>query len=339
MRILKIVLIAIAILIGLYLLISLFLPSNYNVSRTININSSRRAVFNQVNEFRNWEAWSPWMAKDSTLALRYSDNSEGKGANLSWTSELTNNGSQQIIAVFEMDTIRTALNFEGGDPANEYWYFNAAGDNRTELTWGRTGELSFFNRFSGLFIDGNIGGDFETGLSNLKYLVESQKGEFVERPVNTVSKDSIIYLSVTETVNMASLADEGSALYARNYGKILLQLGKKADSIINGAPFAIYHEWNEETRQATIEFCIPVDTTSIEVEDEVKRRILSQSQGLEVDFYGPYALVGQAHLIIEEYAANNNVQLAPFGIEFYVSDPAEEPDTSKWLTKVYYPKL
>lgn len=339
MRILKIVLIVIAILIGLYLLISLFLPSSYNVSRTININNSPRAVFTQVNDFRNWEAWSPWMSKDSTLALRYSDNSAGVGANLSWTSEINPNGSQQITELVDMDTLRTSLNFEGENPAIEYWYFNAAGDNRTEVTWGRTGELSFFKRFSGLFKDGKLGGDFETGLSNLKYLVESQKGEFVERPVNTVSKDSIIYLSVTESFNMARLADEGSVLYARSYGKILMRLGKKADSIITGPPFAIYHEWDEETRQATIEFCIPVDTTRIEVEDDIKRRILSKSEGLEVDFYGPYSLIGQAHLIIEEYATANSLKLAPFGIEFYVSDPAEEPDTSKWLTKVYYPKL
>lgn len=339
MRILKIVLIVLGVLIGLYLLISLFLSSTYDVSRTININSARRAVFVQVNDFRNWEAWSPWQAKDSTMVIRYSGDTEGEGASFSWTSDISKGGNQQINKVIDMDTIYTTLNIEGEGAANGYWYFNNTGENRTEVTWGLRGDLPFFLRIMGLFMDGAIGPDYETGLSNLKYLVESQKSEFIERPVNTVEKDSIIYLSVRENVNMTRLADEGSALYARNYGKILLMLGKKADSVITGTPFAIYHEWNEETRQADIEFCIPVDTTRIETEGEVNRRILSKSEGLEVDFYGPYSLVGQAHVLIEEYAKNNEVQLAPIGIEFYVTDPAEQPDTSKWLTKVYYPKL
>ena len=96
MRILKIVLFVLAGLVGLYLLISLFLPSNFDVHRTININGSKRAVFEQVNDFRNWEAWSPWLAGDSTMVFKYTDDTEGEGASYSWTSENSGNGNQQI---------------------------------------------------------------------------------------------------------------------------------------------------------------------------------------------------------------------------------------------------
>jgi len=339
MRILKIVLIVILVIIGLYLLISLFLPSSFNVARTININASQRAVFVQVHDYKNWEAWSPWLPKDTTMVLRYGPITAGEGATYSWTSDQDPNGNQQMIKVVEMDTILTKLNFEDQEPADGYWYFAKAGEGRTSVTWGLKGDLPFFGRIFGLFADGQIGNDFEAGLSNLKYLVESSKSEFIERPVQTVEKDSIIYLSISENVDMASLSEEGSMLYARNYSKILYFLGKRKDSIVVGNPFAIYHEWDEETRQARIEFCIPIDTTSIETEGEINRRILSRSSGLEVDYFGPYSLVGQAHVQIEEHAENQSLDLAPFGIEFFVTDPGAEPDTSKWLTKVYYPVL
>lgn len=338
MRILKIILIIILILVGLYLLISLFLPSRFDVSRTININGPQRAVFAQVSDFKNWEAWSPWLAEDSTMTFKYPDKTSGKGASYSWTSENMGNGNMQMLEVIDMDTLRTAINFEGMDPANGYWYINDVSKNRTQVTWGFTGELSFFERFYGLFMEGMVASSFETGLGNIKYLVESQDNQLVELPVNRVSKDSITYLSVTETISMTDMAELGSELFARNYGRILSYLGKKAASLITGPPFAIYHEWNEETRQTTIEFAIPVNT-ELPGEDDIKKRILSASQGLEIDYRGPYSLTGQAHVQIEEYAKNNDVELGSFGIEFYVSDPAVEPDTSKWLTKVYYPTL
>ena len=134
MRILKIILIVLAVIIGLYLLISLFLPSNYEVSRIININSAKRPVFAQVNDFRNWEAWSPWQAKDSTMVVRYTSDTEGEGANFSWTTDQSKDGNMQIVSVSGMDTILTKLNFEGDDPVDGYWYFSSAGEGLTEVT-------------------------------------------------------------------------------------------------------------------------------------------------------------------------------------------------------------
>ncbi len=338
MRILKIILIIVLVLLGLFLLISLFLSSSYNVSRTININGSQKAVFAQVNDFKNWEAWSPWLAEDSTMVFRYGDQTKGKGARYSWTSEKMGNGNQQIISINGMDTLLTSLNFEGRDPANGFWYLNEVGKNRTQVTWGITGELGFFKRWQGLFIEGRVANSFETGLGNIKYIIESQKVEIVEFPVTEVNKDSITYFSVTEMVSMTDISELGSEIFARNYGRILNSLGKKADSLITGPPFAIYHEWNEETRQTQIEFGIPV-RSDIEADEYVDKRILSTSSGLEVNFLGPYALTGQAHTRIKEHATANEIELAPFGIEFFVTDPSLEPDTSKWLTKVYYPVL
>ena len=285
MRILKIVLIIILVIIGLYLLISLFLPGKYDVNRTININAPQRAVHSQVIDFKNWEGWSPWLGQDSTMVLKYGSQTSGKGASYSWTSEEMGNGNMQMISATP-DTIRTTLNFEGQDPANGYWYLNEVGKGRTEVTWGLNGELSFFERIAGLFMEGQIGGDFEAGLGNLKYLVESQKTKLIELPVNEVSKDSIVYFGITEDVSMADMAELGSELFARNYSRILAHLGKKKDSVISGSPFAIFHTWDENTRQASIEFAIPVQT-DMEGPDDIRKRVLADSRGLEVNFLGP----------------------------------------------------
>ena len=55
-----------------------------------------------------------------------------------------------------------------------------------------------------------------------------------------------------------------------------------------------------------------------------------------VDYYGPYDKVGPAHLAIDRYFKENGLTLKPPVIEEYVTDPTKEPDSSKWLTRIYY---
>lgn len=335
MRVLKLILIILAILFGVYVLINLFLPSTVVVQRSINIKGSKRAAFEQVVDFRNWEAWSPWLSKDPTMRFQYNEQTAGEGASYSWTSEENEGGSMRINKVVDTDSIRTHIIFNGMGEADGFWSFTRINDSRTEVTWGFETEYPFFIRIFGQFLKGSIASDFETGLANIKYLVESQKIETVESPVNKVEKDSIPFFSVTETIDMAEFAENGSEYFARNFTKVVNYLGKEMQNT-TGPPFAIYHEWDEETRQTTIEFCIPV-LTELEERDDIQKRVLSASQGLEVDFMGPYELTGKAHQMIEEYALENQIDLMGIGLEFYVTDPSEEPDTSKWLTKVYYP--
>ena len=336
MRILKLVLIILGGLIGLFLLISLFLPSKVEVNRSINIKGSKKAVFEQINEFRNWEAWSPWLADDPSMTFNYSDQTAGEGASYSWNSDdPQNRGSQRITKVYEMDSLFTHMVFENAGEADGKFTFIQINDSRMELTWAFQTEFSFFMRWMGLLVEGDVANSFETGLANIKYLVESQKIKTIESPVKEIDKDSVNFFSITQTVSMAEFAENGSEYFARNYTKIINYLGKELQKV-EDAPFAIFHEWDEETRQSTIEFCIPI-ITDLEEQDDIQKRMMAASKGLEVDYYGPYELTGKAHKLIEDYALENQIDLLGVGLEYYVTDPSEEPDTNKWLTKVYYP--
>lgn len=338
MRILKLVLIILGALIGIFLLVNLFLPSKVEVSRSINIKGSKQAAFDQVIDFRNWETWSPWLAQDSTMAFKYTERTKGEGAAYSWTTKKPEGGgSQRITRVVGIDSIFTHMVFEEQGEADGTWAFTQINENRTEVTWGFTAEFPFFFRIMGLMVEGQVANDFETGLANIKYLVESQKIKTVESPITMVEKDSISFFSITQNVDMAEFAENGSEYFTKNYTKIVNYLGKEMQKV-KDAPFAIFHEWNEETRSTTIEFCIPI-LTDLEEKEDIQKRVLSKSKGLEVDYYGPYELTGKAHKMIEDYALENKVDLAGIGLEFYVTDPSEEPDTSKWLTKIYYPSL
>jgi effector-binding domain-containing protein len=59
-------------------------------------------------------------------------------------------------------------------------------------------------------------------------------------------------------------------------------------------------------------------------------------KALKVDYYGDYAGSEQAHVAIMEYIDQNGLTAKEPVIELYITDPGMEPDTSKWLTTIYY---
>jgi effector-binding domain-containing protein len=71
--------------------------------------------------------------------------------------------------------------------------------------------------------------------------------------------------------------------------------------------------------------------------DEIEFRVIPQGTALQIDHFGEYDGTGPAHYAIEDYANENGLKLSNLAIEAYVTDPAEELDTSKWLTQVIYP--
>jgi hypothetical protein len=61
---LKKILIALAAIIGIFLIVVAMQPADFRVERTTNIAAPQADVFAQVNDFHKWDAWSPWAKLD-----------------------------------------------------------------------------------------------------------------------------------------------------------------------------------------------------------------------------------------------------------------------------------
>ena len=76
---------------GLFLLalilISFLFPSTIKVSRSIEVNAPMDRVFDQVNDLRNWEKWSPWKRMDPTMVMTFSNPPVGQNAFYKWESQ------------------------------------------------------------------------------------------------------------------------------------------------------------------------------------------------------------------------------------------------------------
>ena len=138
------------------------------------------------------------------------------------------------------------------------------------------------------------------------------------------------FVAVRETVQM----DKVTEFFTNSLGKAM-QAAQEKGAEIAGAPCGLYFTWDEATKTTDMAGAIPVKAkTEINGFSAVE---IPASEALLVEYYGDYHNIGDAHTAMEQYIAATGMKTTPPAIEAYITDPGQEPDASKWLTKVYYP--
>lgn len=177
MKILRGVLIALVVLIGLFVLGGFLLPQQSSFTRSIVISRPQAEVFRVLNGFAEFNEWSPWHDLDPNAAYSYEGPASGVGAMMAWSSEdpSVGKGSQRITQVDAPNRVDVELAFEGQNPALS-WYELSANGNATEVTWGFSTDFGSnpINRYFGLLIEDFVGADYERGLQQLKQYAESK---------------------------------------------------------------------------------------------------------------------------------------------------------------------
>ncbi|MEZ4502176.1 MAG: GyrI-like domain-containing protein [Dehalococcoidia bacterium] len=100
-----------------------------------------------------------------------------------------------------------------------------------------------------------------------------------------------------------------------------------------GPPFVRYltmgNEWDFEAGA-------PV-ATAVPGEGRVEASSLAGGEVAVVTYTGPYEGVGEAHEAIGTWLAEQGRLPSGPPWDSYVTDPMQEPDSTKWRTDVYYP--
>lgn len=173
----KKILMALVGLVAVLVVVGLILPASTHVERETTIAASPEQVFGMVNDFQNFNRWSPWAERDPKTKYTFEGPSSGVGAKMSWASDHPNvgSGSQEIIESKPHTLVRTALDFGDQGQAVAFFKIEPAGEG-TKVTWGFDTDAGYnlIGRYFGLILDGMLGPDYERGLANLKRVTESQ---------------------------------------------------------------------------------------------------------------------------------------------------------------------
>jgi len=170
-------LIALAAVVIVFVAIVAMQPSDFRVARTALIAAPAPAVFAQVNDYRNWKAWSPYEKLDPAMKKTYEGAAAGTGAIYTWAgNSQAGEGRATITESRPSELIRIKLEFLKPFAATNTaeFTFKPEGE-RTAVTWSLTGTRNFMFKAVGLFMnmDKMVGSQFEEGLAQLKSVAEA----------------------------------------------------------------------------------------------------------------------------------------------------------------------
>ncbi len=335
MNYLKRIALVLLLFIVIIVIVSIFLPSSFQMERKIIIDADKEQVFNQVNELKNWKNWAPWALKDQIIyhnEASYSSNSSGEGAIFKWDSENdeVGKGSLEIVESTPHSYIKTITNFGFIESFGE-WYFNDV-ENGIEVVWGMKVEFGFnpFSKFFGLFIEDQVAPDYKLGLERLKLFAENLPKIHQVKVKKELMERDLWFLSIRDSVSQTEMNN----IHGKIYAKINQHMDEKGITL-NEFPLVIYHFWSDTL--IDIEVGLPVQDSTIVGNDEIKINKIRSTYVVTAVHYGTYERLPETYFGINEWMRKNKVVVTGPPWESYLVDPATEPDPNKWKTAIYFP--
>jgi len=314
----------------LFIVLGIFMPKNIDINVAREIDTPVPVVFNIVNDLSTQETWNPWLMTDEAMEMTFSDQKTGPGASYSWISEKSGTGSQTITNTIANQRIDMDVVFDDNEASNTPFTFENTEDG-VKVTWAFQGKFSFPTNIMGPFFKRAIRSSYKKGLKSLESLANERwkDGKYLGYEIKMTDLPERNFIVRRDVVRFSEMQQ----FYATNLGS-LFQAVQKAGEEMDGMPSGLFYSSDLEKGTTDMAAAIPVkDAVTIANTGSV---FIPEGNGLEIEHYGDYSLLSLAHQAAEAYMKDRGlIHNAPF-IEEYMTDPGEEKDSQKWLTKVYY---
>lgn len=181
-------LISLVVVVVMFAVVGLFLPSKRSVEYKIESNRPISTVYEVLNGFNRFDEWNI-LRSDSMLKSQVSNPASGVGATMSYSSlnRSTGSGTWKLIESVPQEKIKYAIEDS-----------SQGGDKFLTITLDRTGPLNknveirqvyevdygwnLFGRYAGLYVERNVGDKIKSGAKRLTtFLATIPKLSFAER--------------------------------------------------------------------------------------------------------------------------------------------------------------
>lgn len=328
MKILKIILFIVLGLVVIGVVLVFTAPTIIRVEESTVINAPKPLVFKHIKYLEKQHAWNPWNELDPGQQVTFSGDKDGTpGYKYEWTGEINGKGYQQLVSLDESSVEQDLVFIEPWESKSKVFFTVEEAEDGTKVTWAMDAEMPAPMNAVMLFTDMGMSADFQKGLNNLKDMVLAAKEnpEYRGYKINTVEIEPVRLLGVRKVVSMAEM----QSFYETAYR----ELGQKLGKYELKRPSGIYYSWDEPNQQTDM---MPAMAVADDVPSMAFDEIRLSGKAVQVEVYGSYDKLEDAHWAIDDYIQDFGVMMKFPVWEEYVTDPMTEPDTSKWLTKVTY---
>lgn len=184
--------IAVAVIVLLFIIVGLLLPTTYAVSSSVVIDAPQAKVHELVADLEEWPKWEPWTEEDDGIMVSRTEQTTGVGAGQQWTD--TSGGGELTITRSDPDYgIDYDLTF------NQKYHCKASithtpTANGVRVTWTMSGDTGtpVIGGFFARLMPALIGPMFDQGMQNLKTAAEAEaESEALRNPAPEGQPDSV----------------------------------------------------------------------------------------------------------------------------------------------------
>lgn len=307
----------------------------FTVERSKIINSPKSAVYNYVNDAKNWKEWYSLAVEDSLINITPSQIAVGKGSSFSWQGE-QGEGDLQTINVKENDSIIQKMNFNGNAADVSISFKDTLG--KTKVSWKAKGQMGFLFKVLTAFNGGAVkvfGSIFEKSLVNLDKKLDYEINTYSVKVDGLVNKTETFYLAQTFTSEFSKVGKNAGIVFTK-----ITDFCKKNNITISGKPFVIYHTYDTVNELTRLSICIPIKDPIFIIEgSDISSKTLQPFQAVKTTLTGDYSHTQKALDKTTDYLRSKylNVDAAFSHLEIYTIGKNEINNPSKWITEIYYP--
>jgi effector-binding domain-containing protein len=318
--------------------IGFLLPRQRHVERSVFIDAPPSVVFSQVNGYRHFNDWSPWVAVMPNADYSFEGPDFGVGSKMSWsaTEPRPEEGSQTIVASTPYERVDVEIESEGQGAA-QFTYLLQPENGGTNLTWSFDTDfgINLLGRYRGLLLDRQLGPLYAQGLTNLKRIAEElPKVDWsdLEIGITEVPSTTIAYF----TGSSGSEPSEISAAFRAAYGRVAMFISANGLQI-DGQPIAIDNYWDE--RGYGFDAGIPVSGRPARGAGPDSPVRMGETYGgrvVRAVHVGPYSDLGKTYEIVDAFITAHRLEANGRSWNVFVSDVGSTPE-EELITEVYYP--
>ena len=310
------------------------IDGKYDVKRSHTIKAPIEVVFNEVNDFKNWENWGPWYELDSTIAASFPEITSGIDASYTWTGA-DGNGSMKTLSLIPNKEIIQQIDFGMGSTPEVYWNFDKT-EFGTEVSWGMRGKNGFMEKAYFLTqggIEKSMAPMYTRGLELLeKHLLKELEKHSIEIK-GVVDHGGGFYLYQTTSCKMEDIREKMEEMFP-TIMKYMTENSIKS----SGKPFTLNHKWDEKNNTTMFSTCVPISeriiTTGAVLTGFLKPQKTYKTI-LKGDYKFSYNAWEEAYKNLYKNGFKEIEGAEP--IEVYKVSPQDTPNPSKWVSEIYIP--
>lgn len=310
-------------------------PNSFEVSRSKTIDAPAQVIYNNVIDFKNWEAWSSWVERDPETVITLSDKTEGVGGSYTWVDS-HGKGAMNTIETTPLNSITQELQFGDFEPSQVTWTFEPTDDGKTNVTWKMNSDnVPFIFKASALKdggFDNMIGPDFERGLEKLDSIIVETMMQYSIKLDGITNHGGGYYIYNTTSVKISDFKSKMQEMMPK-----ISEYARKHNIAMAGAPFVYYHMWDEANNTVMFSCCIPTTTQVITTESEILTGQLKPFKAVKTTLTGDYENLKEAWDETFKYIENYQLTSPQTGpmLEVYLTDPGTTPNPANWVTEIY----